>query len=197
MEKVEKTSSHTERRRYPRFKLSQALAYQWGVTKGTLRTVDVSLGGIKIQIDSPIPVDERLELILLLEYEAIKPVGKIVWSNPSLVQKYDVGICFETISHQSLKRLERFLNGIPLRDKLGKREKDFDQSGLRGLESKSFELGRLKANFLRWLHRSYPWDYERYANWPEIGENDIKDFLRNKGIDHVNIHYLLKSLKGG
>jgi hypothetical protein len=197
MEEVGKTSLHTERRRYPRFVLSQALAYQWGVTKGTLRTVDVSLGGIKIQIHSPIPVDERLDLILLLEFEAIKPVGKIIWSNPSSYQKYDVGICFETISHQSLKRLERFLNGIPLRDKLWRREKDLDQSGLRGLDSKSFELGRLRANFLRWLHRSYPWEYERYADRPEIGENEITDFLRNKGIDQVNIHYLLKSLRGG
>ncbi len=197
MEEFEKTPLHTERRRYPRFELSQALAYQWGPTKGTLRTVDVSLGGIKIQIDSPIPVDERVDLILLLEFEAIKPVGKIVWSNPSSYQKYDVGICFETISHQSLKRLERFLNGIPLRDKLGNREKDLDQSGLRGLESKSFELGRLRANFLRWLQRSYPWEYKRYADWPEIGENEIKDFLGSKGIDQVNIHYLLKSLSGG
>ncbi len=197
MEEVGKTSLHTERRRHPRFELSQALAYQWGVTKGTLRTVDVSLGGVKIQIDSPIPVNERLNIILLLEFEAIKPVGKIIWSNPSSYQKYDVGICFETILHQSLKRLERFLNGIPLRDKLGKRKKDLDQSGLRGLESKSFELGRLRANFLRWLHRSYPWDYERYFDWPEIRENEIKDFLRNKGIDQVDIHHLVKSLRVG
>jgi hypothetical protein len=183
MEDIEETLALTERRKYPRFELSQALAYQWGVTKGTLRTVNVSLGGIKIQIDSFIPVDERLDLILLLEFEAIKPVGKIVWSNYSSSHKYDVGICFETISHQSLKRLERFLDGIPLRDKLGKREKDLDQSGLRGLKSKSFKLAWSRANFLRWLHRFYPWDYERYADWPEIGENDIKDFLRNKGVD--------------
>jgi hypothetical protein len=195
MEKMRKTSFPNERRRHPRFDLSLALASQWGNKKDTLRIVDLSLGGIKTQTGSPIPVDERLDLILLLEFEAIKPVGKIVWSNPSSYQKHDVGICFETISHHSLKRLERFLNGIPLRDKLRKREKDFDQSGLRGLESKSFELGRLRANFLRWLHRSYPWDYERYADWPEIGENDIKEFLGNKGIDQVNIHSLLESLR--
>jgi len=192
MEEVEKTPLQTERRRYPRFERSQGLAYQWGVTKGILRTVDMSLGGIKIQIDSPIPVDERLDLILLLEFEAIKPVGKIVWSNPSSYQKYNVGICFESISHDSLKRLERFLKGIPLRDKLGKRKKDLHQPGLRELESKSPELGPLRANFLRWLHRSYPWDYERYADWPAFGENEIRDFLRSKGIDQVNIHYLLK-----
>jgi c-di-GMP-binding flagellar brake protein YcgR len=162
MEEARRTSLHGERRRYPRFELSQALAYQWGVTKGTLRTVDLSLGGIKIQTDSPIPVDERWDLILLLKYEVIKPVGKTVRSNPSSYRKYDVGICFDTISHQCLKRLERFLNGTTLREELAKREKALDQSGLRVLESKSFELDRLRANFLRWLHRSYPWDYGRY-----------------------------------
>jgi c-di-GMP-binding flagellar brake protein YcgR len=41
-----------ERRRYPRFDLSLALAYQWGDIKDTLRTVDLSLGGIKIQAGS-------------------------------------------------------------------------------------------------------------------------------------------------
>jgi hypothetical protein len=197
MEEARRTSLHGERRRYPRFELSQALAYQWGVTKGTLRTVDLSLGGIKIQTDSPIPVDERWDLILLLKYEVIKPVGKTVWSNPSSYRKYDVGICFDTISHQCLKRLERFLNGTTLREELAKREKALDQSGLRVLESKSFELDRLRANFLRWLHRSYPWDYGRYADRPEIGENEVRDFLRIKGIDQFNVHYLLKSLRGG
>jgi len=184
----------TERRRYPRFQISQALAYQWGATKGTLRTVDLSLGGTKIQINSPMPVDERLDLILLLKYEAIKPVGKTVWANPVSYRMYNIGICFETISHQCLKGLERFLNATTLREKLEKRQTVFDQSDGRFFEWKSFESDRLRRNFLTWLHKSYPWDYERYAVRPEIGTNEVRDFLRSKGIDQVNIHYLLKSL---
>jgi len=197
MGEVGRVLLHGERRRYPRFQLSQALAYQWGATKGTLRTVDLSLGGTKIQTNSPLPVDERLNLILLLTYEAIKPVGKTVWANPSSYRTYTIGISFDTISHQCLKRLERFLNGTPLREELAKQEKVLDQSGLRALECKSFEMDRLRANFLRWLHRSYPWDYDRYADRPEIGENEVRDFLRSKGIDQFNVHYLLKSLRGG
>lgn len=123
MEEVEKRSFNTERRKYPRFELSRALAYQWGMTKGTLRTIDVSLGGVKIQTDSPIPVGDRLDLIILLEYEAIKPMGKVVWSNPSSNRKYDIGICFETISHQCLQRLTRFLKGTTLRNKLAQGRK--------------------------------------------------------------------------
>lgn len=42
MEEVEKRSFHTEKRKYPRFELSRALAFQWGMTKGTLRTIEVS-----------------------------------------------------------------------------------------------------------------------------------------------------------
>jgi hypothetical protein len=184
----------TERRRYPRFQISQALAYQWGATKGTLRTVDLSLGGTKIQINSPMPVDERLDLILLLKYEAIKPVGKTVWAHPVPYRMYNIGISFETISHQCLKGLERFLNATTLREKLEKRQTVLDQSDGRVFEWKSFESDRLRRNFLTWLHKSYPWDYERYAVRPEIGTNEVRDFLRSKGIDQINIHYLLKSL---
>jgi hypothetical protein len=183
-----------ERRRYPRLKLPLALAYTCGVTKDTLRTLDVSLGGTRIQPDSPIPFDERLNLIILLENEAIKPLGKVVRSGQSSSRKYDVGISFEAMSHQCLKGLERFLNATTLREKLEKRQTVLDQSDGRAFELKSFESDRLRRNFLTWVHKSYPWDYERYAVRPEIGTNEVRDFLRSKGIDQVNIHYLLKSL---
>ena len=187
----------TERRRYPRFELPLALAYTWGATKRTLRTVDVSLGGTRIQTDRPIPVDERLNLIILLENEAIKPLGKVVRARQSSNRKYDVGISFEGMCHQCLKRLERFLDGMTQKRGAADRGKDPDQSSMKRLQSKSFELNRLRVNFLRWLNKSYPWDYERYANRPEIGKNEVRDFLRSKGIDRVNIHYLLKSLGAG
>jgi hypothetical protein len=184
----------TERRRHPRFALPLALAYTCGETKDTLRTVDVSLGGTRIQPDRPIPVDERLNLIILLENEAIKPRGKVVRSMQSSNRIYDVGISFEFMSHQWLSLLKRFLDGMAQKRGAADRGNDFDQSSLRRLQSKSFESDRLRRNFLTWLHKSYPWDYERYAVRPEIGTNEVRDFLRSKGIDQINIHYLLKSL---
>jgi len=197
MEGIGRTPFPRERRRHERLELSRALAYQWGMTRGTFRNVDLSLGGIRVQTERPIPVGERLELIVLLEYEAIKPVGKVVWSDPTSNRMYDVAICFESLSHQCLKRLERFLYGTILKEKLARREKALGQSDLEGVEQKSFELGRLRANFLRLLDKSYPGDYQRYARQPRIGENEIRDFLRSKGIDNLDIHYLLKSLRGG
>jgi len=167
MEGTEKPPFPRERRRHKRFELSLALAYQWGMTKGTLRTIDLSLG------------------------------GRVVRSNQSSIRKFDVGICFETISQQCFKRLDRFLHRITQKGDAAKREKPLDESGLTGLESKSFELDRLKGNFLRWLNKSYPGDYQRYAHRPVIGENEVWDFLKSKGIDKVNIYYLVQSLKGG
>ena len=187
----------TERRRYPRFELPLALAYECGATKGTLRTVDVSLGGTKIQNDRPIPVDEMLNLIILLENEAIKPLGRVVRSMQSSNRKYDVGISFESMSHQWLTRLKRFLDGMVQKRGAADRGNGFDESSLRRLQSKSFESDRLRLNFLKWLHRSYPWDYARYAYRLDIGGNEVRDFLRSKGIDQYNVHYLLKSLRGG
>ena len=185
-----------ERRRYPRFGLSLALAYQWGDIKDTLRTVDLSLGGIKIQIGSPIPIDESLDLIILLENEVIKPSGKIVRSDAIASRMYDAGICFESISQQCLNRLERFLHGIILEGDQAKRDKSPVISGFEDLEPKPLELDRVRINFLRWLHKSYPGDYQRYGRQPKIGENDIRDFLKSKGIDSLNIYYLMRSLRG-
>jgi hypothetical protein len=186
-----------ERRRHKRFELSLAMAYQWGMMKDTLRTVDLSLGGVKIQTDIPIPIDERFDLTILLGNEAIKPMGKVVRSDPSSNQKYDVGICFESLSQECLKRLERFLHGITHKGDQTKQETALDEFDLKGLESNSFELDKLRGNFLKWLYKSYPGDYQRYAHRPIIGENIIFDFLKSKGIDKVNIYYLIKSLRGG
>jgi hypothetical protein len=194
MEGVGKPSYPRERRRHKRFELSLTLAYQWGMMKGTLRTVDLSLGGVKIQTTIPIPVDERLDLTILMRNEAVKPGGRVVRSDHSSNGKYDVGISFETISPECLKRLDRFLFGIPLE---GRQERVLDKSSVKGVESNPLELYGLKINFLRWLHKSYPSDYPRYAHRPEIGENEIKDFLKSKGIDKLNIYYLIKALKGG
>ena len=184
----------TERRKYPRLKLPLALAYTCGATKGTLRTLDLSLGGTRIQTGSLITVDERLNLIILLENEAIKPLGKVVRSGQWPNRKYDVGISFEAMSRQCVKRLKRFIDGMAQKRGAADRGKDLDRSSLRRLQSKPFELDRLRHNFLTWLHKSYPWDYEKYAVRPEIGTNEVRDFLRSKGIDQFNIHYLLKSL---
>jgi len=78
-----------------------------------------------------------------------------------------------------------------------KGEKLLDRSGLEGFESRVPRSNRLKANFLSWLSKSYPGDYQRYANRPEISEDEIRYFLKSKGIDVINIYYQMKSLRGG
>jgi hypothetical protein len=194
MEETRKPPYLGERRRHKRFELSLALAYRWGMTKGTFRTVDLSLGGVKIQTIIPIPVDERLNLTILIRNEVVKPVGRVVRSDRSPNGKYDVGIGFETIAHECLRRLDRFLHGFALE---GEKARLLHESSAKGFESKPLELYGLKANFLRWLHKSYPSDYSRYAHRPEIGENEIRDFLKNKGFDKLNVYYLIKALRGG
>lgn len=78
-----------------------------------------------------------------------------------------------------------------------KSEKLVDQSDLQGFESMPPQSDRLKANFLSWLSKSHPGDYQRYADRPEIPEDEIKNFLKSKGIDMLNVHYLMKFLRGG
>jgi hypothetical protein len=117
--------------------------------------VDLSLGGVKIQTDSPMPVDERLDIILLADYETVELVGKIVWAKPLPHRKFDIGISFETISHQSFEQLDRLLKGTTPRDKPERREKDFDQSGPEDVNAQSFESDRLRNSFLGWKQDAY------------------------------------------
>jgi hypothetical protein len=94
------------------------------------------------------PADERLDLILLLDYGAVRLAGKTVWAKALPHRKFDVGISFETISRHVLERLDRFLKGTTVRDKLAKRETVLGQSGLEGFNAKSFESDRLRSGFL-------------------------------------------------
>lgn len=148
-------SFDTEKRKYPRFELSQALAYRCGTTKGTLLTGDLSLGGVKIQTASPMPADERLDIMLLVDFETVRLVGKIAWVRPLPYRKFEIGISFETISHQSFERLDRFLKTTTPRDEPAEREKDLGQSGPEGVNTKSDESDRLRSGFLGWKRDEY------------------------------------------
>jgi hypothetical protein len=155
MEEVRRMSGNMEKRRYPRFELSQALAYRCGTTKGTLLTGDLSLGGVKIQTDSPIPADEQVDIILLVDFETVRLVGKIAWAKPLPYRKFDIGISFETISHQSFERLDRFLKGTTVQEKPAEREEDAGQSCPEDVNTKSLESDRSRSNFLGWKRDEY------------------------------------------
>ena len=148
-------SLNTDKRRYHRFELSQALAYRCGTTKGTLCTVDLSLGGVKIQTDSPMPPDEQVDIMLLVDFETVRLVGKIAWAKPLAYRKFDIGISFETISHQSFERLDRFLKETTLRDKPAERDKDLGQSRPEDVNAKSSESDRVRNGFLGWERDEY------------------------------------------
>jgi hypothetical protein len=101
------------------------------------------------------PVDERLDIVLLADYETVRLGGKIAWAKPLPYRKFDIGISFETISHQSFERLDRFLKGTTLRDKPAKHEKGFGQSGPEDSDTQSSESDRLKNSLIGWKRDKY------------------------------------------
>ena len=117
--------------------------------------MDVSLGGVKIQTDSPMPADERLDIILLVDDGTVRLVGKIAWARPLPYRKFDVGISFETISQQSFQRLDRFLKETAQRDEPADSEKGVGQTGPEDGDTKSSESDRLRSNFLGWNGDAY------------------------------------------
>lgn len=100
-------------------------------------------------------LDERLDIVLLVDYETVKLVGKIVWAKPLPHRKFDIGISFETISHRSFERLDRYLKGTTLRDRPAEREKGTGQSAPAGGNAKSMQSDRLRSSFLGWKRDQY------------------------------------------
>jgi hypothetical protein len=117
--------------------------------------VDLSLGGVKIQTDSPMPADERVDIILLVDYETVRLVGRIAWAKPLPYRKFEIGISFETISHQSFERLDRFLKGTTPGEKQGEAEKGPGQSGPEDVNAQSSESDRARGGFLGWKRDEY------------------------------------------
>lgn len=100
-----------ERRRYPRFAISLPVSHKiqgkwWGRWKKA-QTVDVSQNGVRLALDTPVPVGTRLVLSLKLPHyrKRVKLKGVVVWQKPSLNSDrlVESGIAFEDLRKSTAK----------------------------------------------------------------------------------------------
>ena len=99
-----------ERRRYPRYDPVPEITYSYGFYNEPInaKTLELSLGGARIQTDLPLLVGETLEVNISVEEEEIDVVGKVVHTHRISDKSFIVGLSFENVSEVKKKVLNHF-----------------------------------------------------------------------------------------
>ena len=105
----------TERRKYPRKNVCWpiSLLTDTGIVEG--ETVDISVEGISINIEDPVPLDEILRICIEPDgHEVIEVSGRVTWSDLYGIDDEDhaigMGVCFLEISDQDRHFLEELVS---------------------------------------------------------------------------------------
>jgi c-di-GMP-binding flagellar brake protein YcgR len=112
-------TSTQDKRQFPRLDSSHLISYTHfdktdhpdGV--GMAKTLDLSQGGVTIQINRFFPVDSGLEMVIALEERLISVRGKVVHVREIEKDLYEVGICFTLINDADRKSLVEFFKKSP------------------------------------------------------------------------------------
>ena len=107
-----------DRRRFPRFNCSHPLLFIR--FKGTeieekeppTRTVDLSLGGIKIRTHEAIPLSDVLEFSLAIKGKKIKCKGRVIYKAFESEGIWNVGLSFEQVDSEVFHTLAEYFQEI-------------------------------------------------------------------------------------
>lgn len=99
-----------ERRKYPRYDPVPEITYSYGFYNEPIKakTLQLSLGGARIQTELPLLVGENLEVNISVEEEEIDVVGKVIHTHRVSDKSFIVGLSFENISKIKKKVLNHF-----------------------------------------------------------------------------------------
>ncbi len=107
-----------DKRKSPRHYISTLLLYQENGHFKVTRTINLSLGGLRMMSDAKLPISKALELFLILDDKATSLRGNVVYcektdEDPS---QFYTGIRFREVAAANRKALEDFLLTISRRE---------------------------------------------------------------------------------
>ena len=99
-----------DRRRFPRFHCQYPILFmRYGDrevnSEGQGKTINISLGGLKVQTCEHVPVNEPVEFSLNLEGSTIRSIGRVIYKYLEADGQCNLGIAFEDISFENLNLL--------------------------------------------------------------------------------------------
>jgi c-di-GMP-binding flagellar brake protein YcgR len=103
-------AAREERRRHPRYDPVPEITYSYGFYSEPLdaKTLELSLGGARIETEFPLLVGENLEVNISVEDEEIDVVAKVIHTHRVSDEAFYVGLSFENISEVKKKVLNHF-----------------------------------------------------------------------------------------
>ena len=116
-------SFREERRKYPRYDLAPEITYAYGFYSEPIKakTLELSLGGARIQTDVPLLTGESLEVSISIDDEEIDLTAKVIHTYQASKDTFIVGLSFDGISEIKKKVLGHFFQdhaGDSTRDSL-------------------------------------------------------------------------------
>jgi c-di-GMP-binding flagellar brake protein YcgR len=99
-----------ERRRYPRYHAVPEITYSYGFYNEPIqaKTLELSLGGARIETDLPLLNGETLEVNISVGEEEIDVVGRVIHTYRVSDGSFMVGLSFEEISDIKKRVLHQF-----------------------------------------------------------------------------------------
>ena len=99
-----------ERRKHKRFELLNLVIYKQFEIEKITKTLNLSLGGMKMRTEFPVPLHEELEISIKLGDDIFRSQGKVIYANERKNGDYDIGVNFINSPEESLNLLKQYLS---------------------------------------------------------------------------------------
>jgi c-di-GMP-binding flagellar brake protein YcgR len=101
---------YKERRRHRRFELLNLVVYKQFEIEKITKTINLSMGGMKMRTEFPVPLHEELEISLKIGNDIFKSECKVVYANERKDGNFDIGVNFINAPEESLNLLNQYLS---------------------------------------------------------------------------------------
>ena len=98
-----------DRRRYPRFPASHHVRFKYNGRTRTSNTLDLSLGGAKIETVFPMRVGDVIQVSIVIGGSTISPTGRVIHGIELPELRYNAGFTFEGFKEDDQDYLAQYL----------------------------------------------------------------------------------------
>ena len=99
-----------ERRKHRRFELINLVVYKQFQIEKITKTINLSMGGMKMITEFPVPLHEELQITIKIGDDVFKSQGKVMYANERKDGDFDIGVNFVNSSPESLNLLGQYLS---------------------------------------------------------------------------------------
>jgi len=103
-------SLQKERRRHRRLELINLVVYKQFEIEKITKTINLSIGGMKMRTEFPVPLHEELEIAIKIGDDIFRSQGKVIYANERKDGDFDIGVNFINSPEGSLNLLNQYLS---------------------------------------------------------------------------------------